>query len=177
MCRCRRWGAWEVESVAVLAPAWGDADGLIRKVALLKGELVEARRAWDVAGERVRYLSNSSAEGARWLMASEMKRQEQFEELSLLWSWGIELCLSIIGPSQVMSHHPTRMRAATLHHAGMVGELTALQTAVSSTMELVLCHAPGVTSWVEVMNELTVEFQELAVIKCIYLPPTYLHFI
>jgi hypothetical protein len=34
--------AQEVVSVAVLAPARGDVKGLIRKVALLEGELVEA---------------------------------------------------------------------------------------------------------------------------------------
>jgi hypothetical protein len=64
------------EVVAVLAPAWGNAKGLIRKVALLEGELVEARRARDVARERVRHLLDSLAEGARWLVASEMERRE-----------------------------------------------------------------------------------------------------
>jgi hypothetical protein len=35
--------AWEVESVTVLAPAWGgDVEALVCKVTLLKGELVEA---------------------------------------------------------------------------------------------------------------------------------------
>jgi hypothetical protein len=46
--------AWEAESVAVLAPAPRDAERLVRKVALLEGELAEARWAPDVAGERVR---------------------------------------------------------------------------------------------------------------------------
>jgi hypothetical protein len=39
-------------------------EGLIRKVALLEGELVEVRQAQDLAEERVHHLSNSSAEGA-----------------------------------------------------------------------------------------------------------------
>jgi hypothetical protein len=151
----------EVESVAVLVPAQGDANGHIRKVALLEGEHVEAHWARDVVGERVHHFSISSVEGARRLMASETEHQEQFEELSLLWSWGVKLCLSIIGPSQVMSHLPTRMRATALHHAGVVGELTALRVAVSSTAEVVLGRAPSVTSRVEVMNELTIMFQEL----------------
>jgi hypothetical protein len=89
----------DAESVAMLAPARGDAEGLILKVALLECELVEARRARDVAGERVCRLLNSSSEGARWLMTSEMYHQEQFGDLSLLRTMGIELCLSIIGPS------------------------------------------------------------------------------
>jgi hypothetical protein len=72
--------AREVESVAVLAPAWEDAEGHIRKAALLKGELVETHRDRDVAGERIQCLSNSSAECARWLMAYEIERQEQFKE-------------------------------------------------------------------------------------------------
>jgi hypothetical protein len=37
--------AREVESVVVLASAQGDTKGLVCKVALLRGELVEARRA------------------------------------------------------------------------------------------------------------------------------------
>jgi hypothetical protein len=66
--------------------ARGDAEGLIYKVALLEGELVEAQRAQDVARERerererVRCLSNSSAKGVRWLVASETVRREQFGE-------------------------------------------------------------------------------------------------
>jgi hypothetical protein len=98
--------AREAKSVAVPVLARGDAKGLIRKVALLEGELVEAQRAQDVARERVHHFSISSVEGARRLMASETEHQEQFEELSLLWSWGVKLCLSIIGPSQVMSPFP-----------------------------------------------------------------------
>jgi hypothetical protein len=74
--------AREVESVAVLAPAREDAEGHIRKAALLEGELVETHRDRDrdVAGERIQCLSNSSAECARWLMAYETEHQEQFKE-------------------------------------------------------------------------------------------------
>jgi hypothetical protein len=56
--------AHDVESVAILAPSRGDAEGLIRKVALLECELEEACPVWDVAGERVHRLSNSSAESS-----------------------------------------------------------------------------------------------------------------
>jgi hypothetical protein len=66
--------------------------------------------------------------------------------------------LSIIGMSQVMSPLPTRMRSAALHHAGVDGELTMLEAAVSSTAELVLGRSPCETSRVEVMNELTAKF-------------------
>jgi hypothetical protein len=166
------------------------------KVSLLKGELVEGRQARDVVGERVCRLLSSSAEGARQLMASKTEHREQFEELSLLWSWGVELCLSIIDPSQVMSPLPARMRAAALHYTRVVRELTTLWAAVSPAADLVLGCSPGETSRVEVMNELTAKFQEqeelcsrlkgrgaricsllLAVVKCIYLPLTYQHFI
>jgi hypothetical protein len=63
-----------VESVAVLVSAQGDDESLVRKVTLLKGELVEAHRASDVARERACRLSSSSAEGALRLMASKMER-------------------------------------------------------------------------------------------------------
>jgi hypothetical protein len=60
----------EAESIAILAPTQGDGKGLIRKVALLEGELVEARWARGVARERVHHLSNSSTEGVRWLLGA-----------------------------------------------------------------------------------------------------------
>jgi L-alanine-DL-glutamate epimerase-like enolase superfamily enzyme len=54
-----------------------------------------------------------------------------------------------------MSPLPVRMLAAALHHAGVVGEFTALWEAMSSAAGLVLGRLPGETSRVEVMNELT----------------------
>jgi hypothetical protein len=57
--------AWEMESVVVLASVREDAEGLVRKVALLEGELAEARQAREVAEDKVRNMSSSSVEGAR----------------------------------------------------------------------------------------------------------------
>jgi hypothetical protein len=119
---------------------------------------VEACQAWEVAEQKYRNLSDASADGARWLVISEMERREQFGKLSLLWAWGAELCLAIVGPSQVRSHLLARMRVAALHHTKMVGELTALWAAVSSAAELVVGCSPNETSWVEVMNELVAKF-------------------
>jgi hypothetical protein len=56
--------AWEMDSVAVLASDRGGAEGRVRKVALLEGELEEAHQAQEVAEEKVHILSSSSAEGA-----------------------------------------------------------------------------------------------------------------
>jgi hypothetical protein len=47
-----------------------------------------------------------------------------------------------------MSPLPAMMRTAALHHAGVVGELTMLQTAVCSATELVLGRLLGETSQV-----------------------------
>jgi hypothetical protein len=58
-------------------------------------------------------------------------------------SWIVELCLSILSPSQVMNPLPTRMRVTALHHVGVVRELTALHASVSSTVELVLGRSPS----------------------------------
>jgi hypothetical protein len=77
---------------------------------------------------------------------------------SFLWSWGVELCLSILGPSQVMSYLPMRMRAAALHHTGVVGELTMLCAAMSSATELVFRCSPSGSSRLEVMSELIAKF-------------------
>jgi hypothetical protein len=48
----------------VLASILGDAKGLVRKVALLEGEQVEAHQARVVVEQKVHSLSSSSAEGA-----------------------------------------------------------------------------------------------------------------
>jgi hypothetical protein len=103
-------------------------------------------------------LSDASANGVPWLVVSEMEHWEQFQELSLLWAWGAELYLAIVGPSQVRSHLSMRMRAASLHHTKMAGELTALRAAVSSAVELVLGRSPSETSWVEFINKLVAKF-------------------
>jgi hypothetical protein len=53
------------------------------------------------------------------------------------------------------------MQAATLHHAAVVGELTALRAAVSSVTKLMLGLSPDKTSGVEVTNELAAKFWRL----------------
>jgi hypothetical protein len=50
------------------------------------------------------------------------------------------------------------MRAATLRLIGVVRELIALRTAVSSTVERVLECSLGEASWVEVMGNLAAKF-------------------
>jgi hypothetical protein len=54
----------QVENVMVLAFVWEDVEGLIRKVALLEGELAEAHQAREVAKEKFCHLSDASGDGA-----------------------------------------------------------------------------------------------------------------
>jgi hypothetical protein len=150
--------AWEVESITVLASVRGDAEVLIRKVALLDGELMNTHWSWEKAKEKVHSLSCSSAVGTRWLVSSEMEHQEQFVELSLVRAWGTGLCLTILGPSAEKRPLTMRMWATTLRHTRVVEELTVLRVDVSSTTELMLGRSPGKASQVEVMNELTAKF-------------------
>jgi hypothetical protein len=150
--------AREVENVAVQASVQEDADGLIRMVTLLEGELVEARQAWEVAEEKFRSLSDASADGTQRLVVFEMECRQQSEELSLLRARVAQSCLAIVGPSKVRSHLLARMWAATLCHTEMARELTALWEAVSSAMELVLGRSPNETSRVEVTNKLVANF-------------------
>jgi hypothetical protein len=65
-----------VENVTVLASTREDADGVIRKVSLLEGELAEARQAQEVAEEKFHSLSDMSTDGVRQLVAPEMERQD-----------------------------------------------------------------------------------------------------
>jgi hypothetical protein len=52
-----------VESATMLTFAHEEAEGLARRIALLKGELAEAHRAREMAEENSRGLSNATADG------------------------------------------------------------------------------------------------------------------
>jgi hypothetical protein len=108
--------AQEAESVAVLVPIRRDVKALVHRVALLEGELEEARRAQEVAEQKVRDLSSSSAEGSRRRVTSKAGRREQSEDLFLLCNRGAELCFTILGLSPARTPLTVKMRAATLRH-------------------------------------------------------------
>jgi hypothetical protein len=55
----------EVEITVAPASTHEDAEGLVWKVALLEGELVEARQAWEVVEEKFCSLSDMSVGGFR----------------------------------------------------------------------------------------------------------------
>jgi hypothetical protein len=112
-----------------------------------------------VTEEKFHSLFDTSTDGARQLVVSEMECREQFEELSLLRASCANLCLAIVGPSQVRSHLSVRMRATSLRHTEMADELTTLLALVSSTAKLGLGCSPNETSRVEVTNELVTKFQ------------------
>jgi hypothetical protein len=118
--------AQEVENVTVQASVWEDVEGLVCKVALLEGELAKVRQVQEVAEDKFHSLYDTSAHGAWRLVVSEMECQEQFEEHSLLRAWGVELCLAIVGPSQVRSHLSARMQVTAICQTEMVGELATL---------------------------------------------------
>jgi hypothetical protein len=57
----------EVESVAVLASARGEAEGFTRRIALLEGELMEAHQVHDTTEVNCRGLSDTAAySDQRW---------------------------------------------------------------------------------------------------------------
>jgi hypothetical protein len=153
--------AREVENTATLASCREDAKGLVRKVTLLEGGLAEARQAREAAEEKFHSLSDTSADGARWLMVFERERRKQFEELSLLRARGSEPCLTIVGSPRVRNHLLEGMQVASLCHTEMAGELAALQAAVSSDAELVLGRSLDESFWVEVIDKLVAKFQRL----------------
>jgi hypothetical protein len=71
------------------------------------------------------------------------------------------LCLAIVGPSWMRNHLLEMMWAAAIHHIEMAGELAALQTAVTSVMELMLGCSPDETFQVEITDELVTQFRKL----------------
>jgi hypothetical protein len=74
---------------------------------------------------------------------------------------GAELCFAILGSSPARTPLIAKMRATTLRDAIVVGELIALPTTVSSTVERVLECSPCEASRVEVMGMLGTKFQGL----------------
>jgi hypothetical protein len=132
----------EAKSATALASDHEDAEGLVRQIALLEGELVEARRSQDVAEENSRGLSNAVADAERRWEESERELRELFEELTLLQTRGSELCLAIVGPPRVKNHLLEVMQIAVLRHTEMVGELATLRTVVSSVTEFMLGCCP-----------------------------------
>jgi hypothetical protein len=74
-----------------------------------------------------------------------MVHREQFEELTLLQTWGLELCLAIVGPPQVRNHLSKEMHSAALCHIEMDGELVTLWAVVSSAVESVVGRSPDET--------------------------------
>jgi uncharacterized lipoprotein NlpE involved in copper resistance len=74
----------EAENVMVLASTHKDAKCLVQKIALLKGELAEARRAQEVVEENSRGLFDTAANVERRCQVSQRVRWEPFEELTLL---------------------------------------------------------------------------------------------
>jgi hypothetical protein len=66
----------KAENTTALASAHEDVEGLVRKVALLGGELAEVRRVREVVEERFHSLSHMSADGMRRLVVSEKERRE-----------------------------------------------------------------------------------------------------
>jgi hypothetical protein len=148
----------EAESATVLASAHEETEGFTQRIALLKGELANARQAQDVAEENSQGLSDAAADAERRREESERECQEFVEELTLLQIWGSELCLAIVGPLKVRSHLPEGMRVIAHCHAEMDEELDMLRASVSSTEEFVLGRSSTEAFQVEVVDELVAEY-------------------
>jgi hypothetical protein len=127
----------EAENAVALASAHKNVEGLVRKIALLEGELAAEHRAREV---------------------SERECREQFEELTLLQTRGPELCHAIIDPPCARHHQSEGMWHVALDHTEMVGEFTIIQATVSSTAESALGCSSNDTFCVEVVGELVAEF-------------------
>jgi hypothetical protein len=106
----------EAENAMALASTHDDAEGLIRKITLLEGKLADERQAREVAKENSRGLSEEAADAERQWEVSEKEHREQFDELTLLQTWGFELCHAIAGPTWVSNHLSEGMWLTALHH-------------------------------------------------------------
>jgi hypothetical protein len=94
----------EAENAVALASAHEDAEGLVWKIALLKGELAEARWAREVPEENSHGLSDAVDDAKHRWEVSERECWKHFEEVTLLQTRGSELCLAIVRPPRVRNH-------------------------------------------------------------------------
>jgi hypothetical protein len=115
-------------------------------------------RRWRLLVKILRVLFEKSSSSR---VVFEMKRREQFEDISLLRAHSVELCLAIVGMSWARNHLLERMLVAAICHIEMVGELATFGAAVTSATELVLGCSLDETFWVEIMDELVAQFQKL----------------
>jgi hypothetical protein len=148
----------EVENAVALASTCKDAEGLLRKIALLEGELAEVHPAREMAEENSCGLSGAAVDAEWRREESEREHQEQFEELTLLQTRGSELCLAIISPPRVRNHLSKGMWIAAFHHTEMAREHAVLRAAVSSATEFTLGRSPNDTFLVQIVDELIAEF-------------------
>jgi hypothetical protein len=66
----------EAESVMMLTSAHEEVKGLVRRIALLEGELAEKHQAWEMAMENSQGLSGAAADAERWWVESERECRE-----------------------------------------------------------------------------------------------------
>jgi hypothetical protein len=72
-------------------------------------------------------MSETAANVERRWEVSERECREQFEEITLLLTWGSELCHTIVGPPGVCNHLSEGMQLAALRHIEMDRELAMLR--------------------------------------------------
>jgi hypothetical protein len=95
-----------------------------------------------------------------WKM-SEREHRAHFEELTLLQTWGSELCYAITSPPQAKHHLSEGMQHATLRHTEMVEQFVTFQALLTSAAESMLGCSPSDTSCVELVGELVTKFQKV----------------
>jgi hypothetical protein len=85
----------EMENTTTLASAREDAEDLVWVIALLEGELVEARWAREVGEEKSHGLSDAAADAERRWEVSKKGRWEHFEELTILQTGALSCVLPL----------------------------------------------------------------------------------
>jgi hypothetical protein len=127
--------ASKAENTTVLASAREDTKGLTRRLPFLR---MTFRRS-----------------------VGHGKHRAQIEVLTLLQTWGSELCPAINSPPRGKHHLSEGMQLATLRHTEMVRELAAFWEAVSSVAESVLRCSLGDIARAEAVGELVTKFQQV----------------
>jgi hypothetical protein len=99
-----------------------------------------------------------AADADRRREEAERECRELVRELTLLQTRGSELCQAIVSPPMGRGQLLEGMWIATVRHTEMVEQLTALWTVVSSTVQSVLGCSPTEGFWVDILDDLLVEF-------------------
>jgi small ligand-binding sensory domain FIST len=149
------------EKAALLEAAHDKEADTDQRSSVLWGELVAARREWDVAEEKVSSLATKAAVANQQQEATEEQCRRLAQELTLLSIRVSELFITMTGSSLQAPLHEG-MYFAVARHAEAASQFSALQVAMSLASRSIIGHLPFDVPQAGVVGEIVSRFWKYA---------------